>query len=87
VLTDYSGKSLDQKLVWRMILDCVATSSKHRNCLRLLSNVVIQRVLCRARHSKEITAYVYQLSDEIFGKVEMMGEETTTTTTGMMMMT
>jgi hypothetical protein len=66
VLTDYSGKSLDQHLVWRMILGCVATSTKHRGCLRLLANVVIQRVLCRAQHSKDIIARVYEMSDEIF---------------------
>ena len=67
VLTDYTGKNLDQKLVWRMILGCVATSPKHKDCLRLLANVVIQRVLCRAQHSKDIMAHVYQMSDEIFG--------------------
>ena len=66
VLTDFTGKSLDQKLVWHMILGCVATSSKHKDCLRLLANVVIQRVLCRAQHSKDIVAHVYRLSDEIF---------------------
>ena len=53
-----------------MILGCVATSSKHKGCLRLLANVVIQRVLCRAQHSKDIVAHVYQLSDEIFKEEE-----------------
>ena len=66
ILTDYSGKSLDQRLVWQTILGCVAASSKHKGCLRLLANVVIQRVLCRAQHSKDIIAHVYEMSDEIF---------------------
>ena len=70
VLTDFTGKCLVQKLVWRMILDCVATSPKHKGCLRLLSNVVIQRVLCRAQHSKDIMEYVYEMSEEIFGALE-----------------
>lgn len=66
VLTDYTGKTLDQRIVWRMILGCVATSSKHRGCLRLLANVVIQRVLCRAQHTKDVIEHVYKMSDEIF---------------------
>ena len=69
VLTDFTGRVLDQKLVWRTILGCVASSTKHRICLRLLANVVIQRVLCRAQHSKDVIAYVYQMSDEIFDDV------------------
>jgi hypothetical protein len=68
VLTDFTGKTLDQRLVWRMILGCVATSTKHKGCLRLLANVVIQRVLCRATHSKDIIAHVYELCEEIFGE-------------------
>jgi hypothetical protein len=66
VLTDYTGKTLDQRLVWRVILECVAASSKHQGCLKMLANVVIQRILCRAQHSKDVVAYVYELADEIF---------------------
>ena len=54
-----------------MILGCVATSSKHKDCLRLLANVVIQRVLCRAQHSKDIMEHVYKMSDEIFGELDV----------------
>ena len=61
--------------MWRIILDCVATSSKHKDCLRILANVVIQRVLCRAQHSKDVVSHVYQLSDEIFGKLESKKED------------
>ena len=68
VLTDYTGKTLDQRIVWRMILECVATSTKHQDCLRMLANVVIQRVLCRLQHSKDVVAYVYELTDEIFAE-------------------
>lgn len=66
VLTDYTGKTLDQRLVWRVILQCVAASSKHQNCLRMLANVVIQRILCRAQHSKDVISFVYELAEEIF---------------------
>ena len=68
VLTDYTGKMLDQRLVWRMILECVAASEKQKDCLRMLANVVIQRVMCRLQHSKDVIAFVYGLADEIFGK-------------------
>jgi hypothetical protein len=66
VLTDYTGKTLDQKLVWRVILECVATSSKHQNSLKMLADVVIQRILCKTQHSKEIRSFVRELADEIF---------------------
>ena len=66
VLTDYSGQNLDQRLVWRMVLECVSESKKHRDCLRLLANVVIQRVMCRVPHSKDVVAYVGLLAKEIF---------------------
>ena len=66
VLTDYGGKTLDQRRVWRMILECVAASPKHQDCLRLLAKVVIQRVLCRVAHSKDLTAFVCGLTDEVF---------------------
>jgi hypothetical protein len=67
ILTDYTGKTLDQRIVWRMILECVVASPKHQHCLRMLANVVIQRVLCRLQHSKDVIAYVYELVDEMFG--------------------
>ena len=66
VMTDFTGKTLDQRLVWRVILECVAASPKHQDCLRMLANVVIQRILCRAQHSKDMVAYVYELAEEIF---------------------
>ena len=66
VLTDHTGKTLDQRLVWRVILECVSASPKHQSCLRMLANVVIQRILCRAQHSKDVVAYVYELANEIF---------------------
>ena len=66
ILTDFTGKTLDQRVVWRMILECVAASPKHQACLRMLANVVIQRVLCRLQHSKDVIGYVYELADEIF---------------------
>ena len=66
VLVDHSGKILDQRLVWRMILDCVASSPKHKECLRLLAKVVVQRVMCRVAHSKDMLAHVCSLTDEIF---------------------
>jgi hypothetical protein len=66
ILTDYSGKTLDQRLVWQMVLQCVAASSKHQDCLRLLAKVVVQRVLCRVAHSKDMVSYVCQLTDEVF---------------------
>jgi hypothetical protein len=66
VLTDFTGKTLDQRLVWRVIMQCVAASAKHQNCLRMLANVVIQRILCRAQHSKDVIAFVYELAEEIF---------------------
>jgi hypothetical protein len=34
----------------------------------MLANVVIQRVLCRLQHSKDVVAYVYELTDEIFAE-------------------
>jgi carboxypeptidase C (cathepsin A) len=67
ILTDYTGRTLDQRVVWRMILECVAASSKHQDCLQMLANVVIQRVLCRLQHSKDVITYVYELTDELFG--------------------
>ncbi len=66
ILTDYTGKTLDQRVVWRMILECVAASPKHQDCLRMLANVVIQRVLCRLQHSKDVVSYVYELVEELF---------------------
>ena len=66
VLTDYSGRTFDQRLVWRMVLECVSESKKHRDCLRLLANVVIQRVMCRVPHSKDVVAFVGTLANEIF---------------------
>ena len=66
VLVDYSGRTLDQRLVWRMILDCVAGSPKHQDCLRLLAKVVIQRVLCRVAHSKDMMSFVCGITDEVF---------------------
>ena len=66
VLTDYTGKTLDQRLVWRVILECVAASTKHQTCLKMLANVVIQRILCRTQHSKDVIAHVYELAEEIF---------------------
>ena len=67
VLTDYTGKSFDSKLVWRVIMQCVATSSKHRDCLRMLADVVVQRILCKTQHSKDVRSYVHELADEVFG--------------------
>jgi hypothetical protein len=66
ILTDFTGKTLDPRLVWRVILECVAASPKHQECVKMLANVVIQRILCRAQHSKDVVAYVYELADEIF---------------------
>ena len=66
VLVDFGGKTLDQRLVWRMILDCVASSPKHQECLRLLAKVVVQRVMCRVAHSKDMVSFVCALTDEIF---------------------
>ena len=66
VVRSRAGKTLDQRMVWRMILESVAASAKHQDCLRMLANVVIQRVLCRLQHSKDVVAYVYELVDEIF---------------------
>ena len=68
VLSEYSGRNLDPKLVWRMVLECVSESKKHRDCLRLLANVVIQRVMCRVPHSKDIVAYVGVLAADMFDK-------------------
>jgi hypothetical protein len=73
VLTDYTGKTLDQRLVWRVILECVAASSKHQTCLKMLANVVIQRILCRAQHSKDVIAHVYELAEEIFPSTSSSG--------------
>ena len=66
VLTEYTGKTLDQRLTWRVILECVSHSKKHRDYIRTLANVVIQRILCRAQHSKDMIEHVYLLADEIF---------------------
>lgn len=66
VLVEYGGQTLDQRLVWRMILECVAASPKHQDCLRLLAKVVVQRVMCRVSHSKDMMAFVCALTDEIF---------------------
>lgn len=66
ILPDYSGRTLDQRLVWRVVLKCVAASDKHADNLRLLSNVVIQRVMCRVQHSKDVMAYVHELADDMF---------------------
>ena len=71
VLSEYSGRNLDPKLVWRMVLECVSESKKHRECLRLLANVVIQRVMCRVPHSKDIVAHVGVLAAEMFDKEEV----------------
>ena len=68
VLTDYTGQTLDQRLVWRVILECVASSQKHQECLRMLANVVIQRILCRVQQSKDVVQHVYELADEIFAE-------------------
>lgn len=70
VLSEYSGRNLDPKMVWRMVLECVSESKKHRDCLRLLANVVIQRVMCRVPHSKDIVAYVGVLAAEMFDRVD-----------------
>ena len=75
VLTDYTGKTLDPRLVWRVILECVAASPRHQECLRMLANVVIQRILCRAQHSKDVVAYVYELAEEIFPEKKSPQEE------------
>ena len=66
VLTDFTGKTLDQKIVWRVILECVAASSKHQSSLKRLADVVIQRILCKIQQSKEIRSYIRNLADEIF---------------------
>jgi len=75
VLTDHTGKTLDQRLVWRVILECVAASPKHQGCLRMLANVVIQRILCRAQHSKDVTAFVYELVEEIFPQKQISSSQ------------
>lgn len=67
VLTDFTGQTLDQKLMWRVILECVAESKKHQSCLRMLADVVVQRILCKIQHSRDVIKYVYKLTDEIFG--------------------
>lgn len=66
MLTEHTGKTLDPKLVWRVILECVAQSEKHRDCIRMLADVVIQRILCKTQHSKDVRSFVYALADEIF---------------------
>ena len=66
VLTDYTGRALDQKLMWRVILMCVSESKKHGECLRMLANVLVQRVLCKIQLSKDMIEYVHQLVDELF---------------------
>jgi len=73
VLTDYGGRTLDQRVVWRMIMRCVAASAKHADCLCLLAKVVAQRVLCRVAHSKDMVAFVCQLTDEVFPSVTSDG--------------
>jgi hypothetical protein len=32
ILTDFTGKTLDQRTVWKMILESVAESQKHKVC-------------------------------------------------------
>ena len=66
VLTEYTGKTLDQRLTLRVILECVSQSKKHRDYIRTPANVVIQRILCRAQHLKDMIEHVYLLADEIF---------------------
>ena len=71
ILTDYTGRTLDQRFVWRVILECVASSKKHQHCLRVLANVVIQRILCRVQLSRDVIQYVHALADEIFKEEEV----------------
>jgi hypothetical protein len=67
VLTEFTGQTLDQKLMWRVILECVAESKKHQGCLRMLADVVVQRILCKIQHSRDVIEHVYELTEEIFG--------------------
>ena len=70
ILTQYSGKTFDQKLVWRVLLESVAGSKKHQDCTRLLANIVIQRVLCRVHHTRDMMKCVYDMSDELFSDAQ-----------------
>jgi hypothetical protein len=78
--------------VWKMILESVAESQKHKvcwylfidciwksnhsltnnpplqDCLRMLANVLIQRIMCRTKHSKDVMTHVHSLANEIFGE-------------------
>jgi hypothetical protein len=36
----------------------------------MLANVLIQRIMCRTKHSKDIMTHVHNMTDEIFGKDE-----------------
>jgi len=67
VLTSYTGQALDQRLVWRVILGCVVESKKHQDCLRMLADIVVQRILCKLQHSRDMVEYVYALTEELFG--------------------
>lgn len=66
VLTDYTGKALDRKLMWRVVLECVAGSAKHKDCLRMLADVVVQRILCKCPQPNDMRSYVYGLVEELF---------------------
>jgi hypothetical protein len=64
-LVEFSSRQLDQRQVWNMILRRVYSSKKHTGCLRLLSNVVIQRVCCRVQHGRDVLDYIHRRADEL----------------------
>jgi len=66
ILTDFTGRTLNQKLMWRVILMCVSESKKHGECVHMLANVLVQRVLCKIQLSKDMIEYVHHLVDELF---------------------
>ena len=51
--------------MWCVILECVAQSEKQGDCIHILAYVVIQRILWKTQHSKDVS-FVYALADEIF---------------------
>jgi hypothetical protein len=76
ILTEHNGKSLDQRRVWRVILKCVCESKTHRDCLRMLADVLVQRILCKIQLSKDVVEYVHQQVEQLFEEMNGKRDDT-----------
>lgn len=67
-----NGKKIGNRLVWRVVFNCIKQSDKHVSVHRMLASVTLQRVLCRINMHKTERDFVNDLIEETFPPNEIV---------------